>query len=244
MSTYARSNALPDPKNCTIRDLPEDDRPREKLSRLGAAALSEPELLALFFGSGLPGMTAIELGRVLLNRFGSLRNLAGASVTELSEIKGIGPAKSSKLAAIFELGRRLSTERSAGVPIESPEAVYALLGDEMASLPYESVRAILLNTRSHLIRVEEISRGGLNESVAHPREILRAALTHRAYAYILVHNHPSGDPAPSSSDLSLTRRLTAASREVGIEMLDHVIIGAPDESGREPFFSFAEEGKL
>ena len=228
----------------TIRDLPEDDRPREKLSRLGAKSLSEPELLALFFGSGLPGMTAIELGKVLLDRFGSLRKLAGSTVGELSQIKGIGPAKSSQLAAIFELSRRLARERIVERPVDSPEAVYTLLGEEMSALPYESLRAIFLNTRSHLIRVEEITRGGLNESVAHPREILRAALTHHAYSYILVHNHPSGDPAPSSADRALTRRLIAASKEVGIEMIDHIIIGTHSATRLDPFFSFAEAGLI
>ena len=232
------------PDSSTIRDLPEADRPREKLSRLGGSALSEPELLALFFGSGLPGMTAIELGRVLLDHFGSLRKLAGSTVEELCQIKGIGPAKASQLAAIFELSRRLARERVVEHPVDSPEAVHHLLGEEMSALPYESLRAVFLNTRSHLIRVEEISRGGLNESVAHPREILRAALTHHAYSYILVHNHPSGDPSPSSADRALTRRLAAASKEVGIEMVDHIIIGAHSASRQAPFFSFAEAGLI
>jgi DNA repair protein RadC len=240
---YPKAAAAP-AGNSTIRDLPEDDRPREKLSRLGAQSLSEPELLALFFGSGLPGMTAIELGRVLLEHFGSLRKLAGSSVGELSQIKGIGPAKSSQLAAVFELGRRLSRERLVERVIDSPETVYELLGDEMSALPYESLRAILLNTRSHLIKVEEVTRGGLNESVAHPREILRAALTHHAYSFILVHNHPSGDPSPSSADRALTKRLYSASEEIGIPLVDHVIIGSHSESRPEAFFSFAEAGLI
>lgn len=227
-----------------IREIPVSDRPREKLAERGAGALSDAELLALFFGSGLPGMSAIELGRVLLDHFGSLRGLASASVTELTSIKGIGPAKSTQLAAIFEVGKRLARERTTDRAIDSPEAVYDLLGSELAPLRHETLRVILLNTRHRLIRVVEISHGSLNESVAHPREILREGLIHVAHAYILVHNHPSGDPSPSDADRKLTRRLGAASREVGIELLDHIIIGAVPEQGGDPFFSFAEMGLL
>lgn len=232
------------PENFRIRELPESERPREKLIERGASALSDAELLALFFGSGLPGMSAIELGRVLLKRFGSLRGMASASVTELIQIKGIGPAKATQLAAIFEVGKRLARERTTSRAIDSPEAVYDLLGSELAPLRHETLRAILLNTKHRLIRVVEVSRGSLNESVAHPREILREGLIHSAFAYILVHNHPSGDPSPSEADRKLTRRLCAASREVGIELLDHVIIGAIPEAGGDPFFSFAEMGLI
>lgn len=227
-----------------IADLPDDEKPREKLQQRGAPALSDAELLALFFGTGLPGLNAVGMGRKLIQQFGSLQELSRRSLSELMQIKGIGPAKASQLAAIFEFGKRIAIERGSQSPLDSPEAVYDLLGPTLQSLNHESLRVILLNTKYHLIQVQEISHGGLNECIAHPREILRAAITHSAYAYILVHNHPSGDPAPSSADRKLTRQLKLASEHLSIEMLDHIIIGLPSTTSEQAYFSFREMGLM
>lgn len=231
-------------KNERIADMPEEEKPREKLLQRGASALTDAELLALFFGTGLPGMNAIDMGRMLIKQSGSLQALSRRSLNDLMRIKGIGPAKACQLAAIFEFGKRLAIERRSQSPLDSPDAVYDLLGPTLQSLNHESLQVLLLNTKYHLIQVQEISKGGLNECIAHPREILRAAITHSAYAFILVHNHPSGDPSPSSADRKLTRQLKLASEHVSIEMLDHIIIGTPSAQSDQAYFSFREMGLI
>ncbi len=226
-----------------IQDLPPAERPREKLASRGAAALTDAELLAIFFRTGNQGENAIELGRRLIAERKTLRAIAGCSIEELNQIKGIGPAKASELAAAFELGNRLALERVTQTKIDNPEIVYQLLGGELGPLHQESLRILVLNTRYRLVRIEEITRGSLNESIAHPREILKKVIVHSAHGFILVHNHPSGDPSPSEADRELTRRLDQICRDLQIEFVDHVIIGHPAEN-REPFFSFKEMGLL
>lgn len=228
-----------------IKDLPAADRPREKLSARGPGSLSDAELLAIFFGTGLRGYSAVDLGRDLIRRFGSLQSISRRSVAELCQIPGIGPAKASQLAAVFEFGLRLARERYREQAIDSPEAVYDLLGPELRSLTQESVRLLLLDNRSNLIHMTEVTRGTLNECIAHPRDIFRTAITWSAGSFILVHNHPSGNPSPSQADISLTRQLRDAARLLKIEMQDHVIIGAPSESqSAQPYFSFRESGLI
>ena len=227
----------------TIQELPEGDRPREKLARLGAGALSEAELIAILLRVGMKGVNAVELARQILLKYGSLAALARCSVAELAKVKGIGLAKAVQLAAAFGLGQRLAFETISAQPMDKPELIYALLGAEMRTLERESLRIILLDTKSHLIRVEEISLGSLNETTAHPREILRPAIIHAAFAFVLVHNHPSGDPAPSDADRRMTRKIIEAATLLQIRFLDHVIIGAPRE-GRLPYFSFLETGMM
>jgi len=227
----------------TIHELPESERPREKLARLGAGALSDAELIAILLRVGVKGTNAIELARQLLQDHGSLAGLARCSVRELSKMKGIGLAKAVQLAAAFGLGHRLAQESIAGQPMDRPELIYQLLGAEMRALDRESLRAVLLDTKHRLLRVIEISLGTLNESIAHPREVFRPVLLHAAYAFVLVHNHPSGDPTPSEADRRLTRRLVEAAQLLQIRLLDHVIVGAPAD-GRQPYFSFAEAGMM
>ncbi|RYD78547.1 MAG: DNA repair protein RadC, partial [Verrucomicrobiaceae bacterium] len=164
-------------------------------------------------------------------------------VHELAKVKGVGITKAVQLAAAFGLATRVAKESLSRQKIDSPDLVYALLGAEMRALSKESLRVILLDTKYHLLRIHEVSLGSLNESVAHPREIFQPALTYSAYAFILVHNHPSGDPTPSEADRRLTIRLTEASRLLQIQMLDHVIIGSSD-NGRQPYFSFREAGLI
>jgi DNA repair protein RadC len=228
-----------------IKHLPEEERPREKLIEKGAAALSDAELLALFFGTGRSGVSAVDLGREMIRRFGSLRRLSQAGVEELCAIPGIGPAKASQLAAVFEFGRRLSREPYLDEAIRSPEDVFSMIGPEMQRLTQESVRIVLLNQRKRVIRTEEVFRGTSNESFANPAEILRVALVHSAQALVLVHNHPSGDPTPSLADHEVTKRLREACRAVGVELTDHLIVGCRSTSPDEPpWFSFREAGLL
>ena len=226
-----------------IREMPADDRPREKLVARGAAALSDAELLAILLRTGVEGANAIEVARQLIAKYGSLEVLSRCSVQELAAIKGVGPAKGAQLAAAFGLGVRLVRERFTGKKMTEPQDVYDLLNLEMRALHRESLRVVLLNTRFHLLRVEEVSLGSANESIAHPREVFRPAIIYSAYAVIVAHNHPSGDPSPSQADHSLTRRLREAAELLQIRLLDHIIIGAPAE-GRQPYFSFKEAGVL
>ena len=226
-----------------IRELPPDERPREKLAAHGAGALTSPELIAILLRTGVPGKNAIEVGRELLQKYGSLRGLSRCSVDELKRFRGVGFAKAVQLAAAFGLGQRLAQETLSKQKIDSPEMVNELVGAEMRMLRKESLRVILLDTRYHLIRVEQVSVGSLNESIAHPRDIFHPAVAASAYAVIVVHNHPSGDVSPSQSDHSLTRRLAEAAELLQIKLLDHIIIGAPAD-GNPGYFSFKEAGVL
>ncbi len=225
----------------TIHELPEQERPRERLAAHGASALSDGELIAILLRTGIPGASAIDLGRQLLNRYGSLAGLARCTVAELVTTLGIGEAKAVQLAAAFELGNRLAREQLRKQRMDKPELIFELLGAEMRALTKESLRVVLLDTKLQLIKVHEVSMGSLTESVAHPREILKPVLTHSAYGFILVHNHPSGDPTPSDQDRKLTIRVREAANLLQVEMLDHVILGNAD-NGRRPYFSFAEIG--
>lgn len=226
-----------------IREMPQAERPREKLLGRGAAALTDSELIAILLRTGLPGANAVEVARQLLEQYGSLSGLSRCSVKEIASIPGIGPAKAIQLVAAFGLGQRLANERLSRRKLDSPELVHDLVAAEMRTLHKESLRVILLDTRYHLLRMEEISLGSVNESIAHPRDVFRPAVISSAYAVIVVHNHPSGDPSPSQSDYSLTRRLAEAAELLQIKLLDHIIIGAPAE-GRLPYFSFKEAGVL
>lgn len=226
-----------------IHELPEQERPREKLATLGATALSDSELIAILLRTGLPGANAVDVARQLLTKYQSLSGLARCTVAELSAIKGVGPAKAVQLAAAFGLATRLARETLTRQRLDTPQLIYDLMGAEMRALQRESLRVILLDTKFLLLRIEEVSLGSLNESIAHPREIFRTAITHAAYAMILVHNHPSGDPTPSDADSRLTRRLNEAAELLQIRFLDHVIIGSPD-NGRRPYFSFREAGVI
>ncbi len=226
-----------------IREMPQDDRPREKLIARGADALSDSELIAILLRTGLPGANAVQVARQLLERYQSLSGLSRCTLDELSTIAGVGPAKAMQLVATFKLGQRLAKETYAQAKIDTPELVYEMLGAEMRGLHKESLRVLLLDTRYRLIRSEQISLGSVNESIAHPRDVFRPAVISSAFAVVVVHNHPSGDPSPSQADHSLTRRLAEAAELLQIRLLDHIIIGAPAE-GRPPYFSFREAGVI
>jgi DNA repair protein RadC len=226
-----------------IREMPQDQRPREKLLVHGVSALSDPELIAILLRTGLRGANAVEVGRQLLEKYKSLTGISRCSVKELRKIPGIGQTKALELVAAFGLGQRLAHETLSKQKLDSPELVSELVGQEMRRLRTESLRVILLDTRYRLLHIEEVSVGSLNESIAHPREIFRPAITYSAYAVIVVHNHPSGDASPSQTDHSLTRRLAEAAELLQIKLLDHIIIGAPSE-GIPGYFSFKEAGVL
>jgi DNA repair protein RadC len=228
---------IPHMSQFKIREMPQDERPREKLLARGADALSNAELIAILLRTGRRGMNVVDVARELIDKYKSFAELSRCSVKELSEIKGIGPAKALELVAAFNLGKRFTQEPVSQQKLDSPELIYKLLGDEMRMLRTESLRVVLLDTRYRLMRVESVSVGSMNESIAHPREIFRPAITYSAYAVIVVHNHPSGDPSPSQTDHGLTRRLAEAAELLQIKLLDHIIIGAP--SGTSPgYFSF------
>lgn len=226
-----------------IREMPEDDRPREKLARRGASALNDSELIAILLRTGIAGANAIVVAENLLKTYGSLRGLSRCGVEELAKVPGVGFAKAAQLAAAFDLGNRLARESLTNQKIDSPELVNALVGGEMRMLRKEEMRVLLLDTRYHLIRTEDVSVGSINESIAHPRDVFRPAVIASAYAVIVVHNHPSGDPSPSQADHSLTRRLAEAAELMQIKLLDHIIIGAQSNSS-PGYFSFKEAGVL
>jgi DNA repair protein RadC len=226
-----------------IHEMAEDERPRERLAAHGARALSDAELIAILLRTGVSGANAIEVARQLLEKYGSLTGLSRCSLDELSKIKGVKFTKAVQLVAAFGLGDRLARERWVKQKIDSPELANELVGPEMRRLQKESLRVILLDTRYHLIRVEEISLGSINESIAHPRDVFRPAVISSAYAVIVLHNHPSGDPSPSQTDHSLTRRLAEAAELLQIKLLDHIIIGASSDTS-PGYFSFKEAGVL
>ncbi|MEW6573414.1 MAG: DNA repair protein RadC [Bacillota bacterium] len=208
-----------------MRDLPEAARPRERLWREGAGALTETELLAIVLRTGSKEGSALDLARYLLGVFGGLPGLSGAVPEELSAVKGMGPAKAAQVAAALELGRRLGEGSVPRPAVTTPEDAARLVMRRMQRLDREEFRVILLNTKNRVIQVETVAVGTLNSSGVEPREVFKNAIRRSAAAIILVHNHPSGDPTPTREDVALTRRLIEAGLLVGIEILDHIIIG-------------------
>jgi len=223
-----------------IRDLPADERPRERLEHYGPGALSPAELLAIILRMGNARASALQLANELISKYQGLRGVATASVQELSTINGIGLAKACQLKAAFELGKRLATSGDVPRPIiSSPQDAVNLVMEDMRYCPEERFRAMFLDTRHQVISApDEISKGTLNASLVHPREVFKAAIKATAAAVLLVHNHPSGDPTPSKEDLALTARMKQAGDLVGIPVLDHLIIG----DGR--FVSLKDKGLL
>lgn len=210
----------------TIKDIPADMRPREKLLRYGPGILSVQELLAIIIRTGSRDANAIQLAESILYQFQDLRGVNNAGVEELcAAATGIGKAKAAQIKAAFELGRRLSQQDTEVVRIKSPQDVAAWVMEDLRYLQQEQFRILLLNTKNVIIACEEVSRGSLNSSIVHPREVFARAIKRSAAAIILVHNHPSGDPTPSQEDINITRRLVEVGRLVGIEVLDHLIIG-------------------
>ena len=223
-----------------IRELPRRERPRERLLDLGAHALATPELLALLVGAGGRGRSAIQIGHdIMAASGGSVRRLASRPVSELTRHPGVGRARAVLIHAALELGRRAAAEgRPDSVPVRSPRDVVEHFAPRLEDLPVEEFHVAVLDAQHRLERDITVTRGILNSSLVHPREVFREAIAERAAAIILVHNHPSGDPAPSADDRNVTDQLVAAGRLLDIPVHDHVIIG------RGRYTSFAEAGLL
>jgi DNA repair protein RadC len=214
------------PRRQRMQDLPEEARPRERLLRAGAAALSSAELLALLLRTGSRSRNALDVAADLLGRHGSLDRLAGASPYELRQTSGVGEVKAVHLLAAFELGRRLQALPPRHRPaIHRPQDAAALVMDALRFCDTEHFWVLLLNTRHEVLARAELAHGGLASSPVHPREVFKAAVREGAAAVILVHNHPSGDPTPSHADRAMTARLCRAGKIMGIPILDHLIIG-------------------
>src|SRR5215475_2681241 len=213
------------------------ERPRERLYWNGATALADVELLALQLGSGTRGRSAVDVAREMLAAYGSLAEVATREVAELARVRGVGPAKAARLAAAFELTRRLRGRRPGErLRLASPAEVYAAYAPLMEDLKREVFRVALLDAQNRLLRDRVVSEGTLSASLVHPREVFKPAIVESAASVILLHNHPSGDPAPSREDLRLTRQLVECARLLDLRIHDHVIIG----QGR--FASLAEQG--
>ncbi len=213
----------------TVHDLPKPERPRERLQRFGSEALSAQELLALVIGRGIPRKSVMNIAQELLTRFGSIKSIGQATIEELSQTKGIGLAKAAQIKASFELGRREDLEPELkNFDIKDPEAVVRAIRASIKDKAKEHFKLILLNPRNKIIGISTISIGTLNASLVHPREIFKDAIVHSAASVVLAHNHPSGDPDPSEDDIKITKKLVESGKILGIEVVDHIIIGKND----------------
>lgn len=209
-----------------IRDFPKDDRPRERLIKDGPKSLSTQELLAIVLRTGTKNESVLQISNQLLFKFDGLRLLMNASIEEISNIKGIGEAKAAQLLAAFELGKRINRlQYEDRFIIKSPEDCANFMMDEMRFLEQEHFICLYLNTKNQIIARETIFKGSLNASIVHPREVFKEAFRRSASSIICLHNHPSGDPTPSREDIEVTKRLVECGKIIGIELLDHIIIG-------------------
>lgn len=209
-----------------LKDLPEDLKPRERLYQLGPEVLSNREVLAILLRTGTHGENVLELAERILTEAGGLIGLVRLSTHELEQVHGIGPAKAAQVKAALELGKRsIAADPTVKPIINSPSDVADLVMEEMRNLDREHFRIMHLSTRNNVLGISAVSVGSLNSSIVHPRECFKEAIRRNANSIILLHNHPSGDPAPSREDLDITRRLTEGGKILGIEVLDHVIIG-------------------
>jgi DNA repair protein RadC len=225
----------------TIKDWPEADRPREKLLAKGSHSLTETELLAIILrnGNASTGESAIDHARLLLNQFGGLKGIDDASASEISAVKGIGPAKVAQLKACLEIGKRIGSQKwETGQPLHSAEDVFQHFRENLGREKRELFYVVLLNNKNRKIREVKISEGSLTASLVHPREVYNPVIRESAAGVIFVHNHPSGDPAPSPEDIDITKRLKEVGDVMGVRVLDHVVIG------HDRYFSFNERGML
>lgn len=227
-----------------VADIPSRQRPREQFDRMGAESVSEDVLIALILRSGVQGVSVVDLARGLIQKYGSLTELAKASVADLSRIKGMGRVKAQVLKAALELAKRL-TEESAPTrrAIRGPEDAAGILRERMRTREEESFWVLLLDGKNRLMKSPiEVTRGLLNASLVHPREVFKEAIRSSCAAVVLAHNHPSGDPHPSAEDIHITKQLVEAGRIVDIHVLDHIVLGRQDIAAGTDFFSFREAG--
>jgi DNA repair protein RadC len=225
----------------TIKNWPQADRPREKLLSQGAQSLSDTELLAIILrnGNASTGESAIDHARLLINQFGGLKGIDEAATSEIAEVKGIGPAKIAQLKACLEIGKRIGSQRwETGQPLHSAEDVYRHFKENLGREKRELFYVVLLNNKNRKIREVKVSEGSLTASLVHPREVYNPVIRESAASVIFVHNHPSGDPAPSAEDIDITKRLKQVGEVMGVRVLDHVVIG------HDRYFSFNDRGML
>ncbi len=223
----------------TVHDLPKPERPRERLKQFGPEALSAQELLALIIGRGVSKKSVMTIAQELLIKFGNIKAISEATIEEVSQIKGIGFAKAVQIKACFELGKRKDLEPELkDFDIKEPQSIVKAIRASIKDKAKEHFKLILLNARNKILGISTISIGSLNASIVHPREVFKDAIVNNAYSIVLVHNHPSGDAEPSENDIKMTKKLVESGKILGIEVIDHVIIG------KNEFCSFKERGLL
>ncbi|MBD7935678.1 MULTISPECIES: RadC family protein [Cytobacillus] len=228
-----------DTESLMIKDFPQDERPRERLMQSGPESLSNHELIAILLRTGTKDESVLQLSNRLLTKFDGLRLLKDASLSEITEVKGIGQAKAIQIMAAVEIGRRMTNltfdERYS---IRSPEDAANYVMNEMRFLSQEHFVCLYLNTKNQVLSKQTIFIGSLNASIVHPREVYKEAFRQSAASIICLHNHPSGDPTPSREDIDVTKRLTECGKIIGIDILDHIIIG------EKKFVSLKEKGYI
>ncbi len=221
----------------SIAQLPQHERPRERFLSVGPESMATSELIAILLGSGIQGKSVIDLSRELVAHFGGLDKLAEATLEEIGEVKGMGPAKAIQLKASLTLAQRLSRESMPSRPlVRSPLHAYLLLKDGLENETREFFQLLLLDIRGRHLRTETVSVGTISQTLVHPREVFYPAIRHKAASMVVAHNHPSGDPEPSKQDVALTRRLVESGEIIGIAVEDHLIIG------KECYVSLRERG--
>ena len=223
-----------------ILDMPENERPKEKLLRYGAESLSNPELLAIILRTGTKGENVLSLSQRIISEFNGLNGILNASIKEMTEIKGVKESKASQMIAIAELFKRFNTYKSfiEFKRVTSPNDVASMLYGEMGTFNQEVLKLIILNTKNEIIKIKDVFKGSLNSSLIHPREIFNEAIRNSAASIIICHNHPSGDPTPSDEDIKVTIRLKECGEIIGIKLIDHIVIG------RNIYVSLKEKGIL
>lgn len=223
-----------------IRNMPEYEKPKEKLLTYGAETLSNSELLAIIIGTGIKGENAVELSSRILNEFNDLDGILTAEYNDIISISGIKSGRASQIMALSELFKRFRTLKAGrkNVKITSPKDLADLLMGEMSYLNQEVLKVISLSTKNTIIEARDVFRGSLNNSIVHPREIFKRAISNHSASVIICHNHPSGDPTPSKEDISITLRIKECGKIIGIPLIDHIIIG------NNKFVSLKEKGLI
>ncbi len=227
-------------RNLTIKEIPKNERPKEKLLTYGAEVLSNSELLAIILKTGTQGENVLELSNRLLAQLEGLDGVLNANISDITSIRGIKDGKASQILALAELFRRFRTFKSLekDFKVTSPKELASILMGEMCSLTQEVLKVVLLNTKNIVIGRKDIFKGSLNSSIVHPREIFKEAINKNSASIIICHNHPSGDPTPSQEDINITLRIKECGNIMGIQLLDHIIIG------KNKFISLKEKGLL